>query len=236
MWLTQFAAGGFSLLTMLGVKESFAHVFMSALVTIVLFVLARAVYSSYLKASNPLVPDRQLSLRNSIELLIEQLLNLFQGMLGEKAPKYLPLLGTIFLYVFISNFMGLIPGLLPPTDNLNTNLPIAIVVFLYYNYDGIREHGLGSYLKHFLGPIWWLAWLVLPIEIVSHVFRPLSLSLRLFGNINGDHMVLAQFGEMAPLLIPVIFVGLGLFVCFMQAFIFSFLSAIYISLATSHDH
>ncbi len=236
MWFTQFASGGFSLLTLIGVKESFAHVFMSAVVTILIFVLARAVHRSYEKASNPLIPDRQLTLRNGMELLIEQLLGLFRGMLGDKAYDHLPLLGTIFLYVFIANFLGLIPGLVPPTDNLMTNLPIAVIVFAYYNWYGIKEHGFGGYLKHFLGPIWWLAWLVLPIEIISHVFRPLSLSLRLFGNINGDHMVLAQFGEMSPILVPVIFVGLGLFVCFMQAFIFSFLSAIYISLATSHDH
>lgn len=236
MWLTHFASGGFSFLKLANIPDALTHVVMAGVVTLIIFVLSRAVYNSYQKASNPLIPDAKLSLRNMIELVVEQFLNLFQGLLGSHASQYFPLLGTIFIYVFISNFLGLIPGLLPSTDDLNTNLPIALVVFLYYNYHGIREHGLGTYLKHFMGPVWWLAFLMIPIEIISHVFRPLSLSLRLFGNINGDHMVLSQFGEMAPILVPVIFVGLGLFVCFMQAFVFSFLSAIYINLATSHDH
>ncbi len=236
MWFTPFASAGFSFLKLANIPESLSHVVMAGVVTLIIFVLGRAVYNSYDKADNPVVPDPKLSLRNVIELIVDQLLNLFQGLLGEQAPRYLPLLGTIFIYVFIANFMGLIPGLLPPTDNLNTNAPIALIVFLYYNYDGIREHGLGTYLKHFMGPVWWLAFLMIPIEIISHVFRPLSLSLRLFGNITGDHMVLAAFGNLTPVLVPVIFVGLGLFVCFMQAFVFAFLSAIYINLATSHDH
>ena len=108
-------------------------------------------------------------------------------------------------------------------------------VFFYYNYAGLREHGLG-YLKHFLGPVWYLAWLFLPIELISHAFRPLTLGLRLWGNIMGDHLVLNVFSGMLPIGVPVVFMGLGFFVGFLQSFVFSLLTLIYLSLATSHDH
>jgi len=131
--------------------------------------------------------------------------------------------------------LGLIPGFLPPTDNINTNLAIALTVFVYYHIMGIKAHGVKNYLKHFMGPILWLGPLMIVIELIGHCVRPISLSLRLFGNITGDHLVLGIFSGLVPILVPVVFMALGLFVSFIQAFVFSLLSMIYINLATAHE-
>jgi F-type H+-transporting ATPase subunit a len=131
--------------------------------------------------------------------------------------------------------MALIPGFVPPTDNINTNLAMSLTVFVYYHIMGVKAHGLKGYLKHFMGPILWLAPLIFVTEIIGHCVRPLSLSLRLFGNITGDHLVLGIFSNLVPVLVPVAFLALGLFVSFIQAFVFSLLSMIYINLATAHE-
>ncbi len=130
--------------------------------------------------------------------------------------------------------MGLIPGFLPPTDNLNTNVACSLTVFLFYNYHGFKAHGFG-YIKHFMGPVIWLAPLMFVIEVISHLVRPASLSVRLFGNIAGDHLVLNIFSHFVPLGVPVVFMFLGLFVSFIQAFVFTLLSMVYISLATTKE-
>ena len=149
--------------------------------------------------------------------------------------KYLPFVGTIFIYILFSNLLGLIPGFSMPTDSILFNLGIALVVFVLYNYWGIREVGAVAYFKHLLGPIWWIAPLLLVIEIISHIVRPISLSLRLFGNMTGDHIVLAVFTDLTKYVFPVIFYGLGTFVCLMQAFVFTLLTMIYIRFAVAHD-
>ena len=138
-------------------------------------------------------------------------------------------------FTIFSNLLGVFPGFYPATQNLNSTLACASVIFIVYNYMGFREHGWG-YLKHFMGPIIYLAPLMIIIEVVSHLVRPASLSLRLFWNMFGDHLVLQIFSNLTPYIIPAIFIGLGVFVSFLQAFIFTILSSIYISLSTSHDH
>ncbi|MBN22116.1 MAG: ATP synthase F0 subunit A [Bdellovibrionaceae bacterium] len=183
-----------------------------------------------------LIPDDKLSYRNFFEILAEGLFKLTQNVIGDHdAPRFYPMLGVLFTFIFFSNLLGLIPGFLPPTDNLNTTLALGTFVFIYYNWVGIKEHGIG-YLKHFMGPVLWLSPLMAIIEIASHVFRPLSLALRLRGNIMGDHVVLSVFSDLAPYLIPMIFYGLGIFVAFVQAFVFCLMTMVYISLSTSHDH
>ena len=129
----------------------------------------------------------------------------------------------------------MIPGFLPPTGNLNTTLACGALIFVMYNYYGVKEHGI-SYLKHFMGPVVFLAPLMIIIEIISHIVRPISLSLRLFMNITGDHMVMGVFTNLTHFVIPIMFLGLGIFVSFLQAFIFTMLSTIYIALAEAHDH
>ena len=193
---------------------------------------------SNIAKSDSVLPDDKLSLRNIFEALsLDFLLNLLTGILGSRqaAIKYFPLLATSFFFILFSNVFGLLPGFLPPTSNFNTTLAYALLIFVMYNYYGIKENGWG-YLKHFLGPMIYLAPLMIIIEVISHLVRPLSLSLRLFWNMTGDHLVLGIFTDLTHFIIPVLFIGLGLFISLLQAFIFTVLSSIYISLSIAHEH
>jgi F-type H+-transporting ATPase subunit a len=182
-----------------------------------------------------LVPPAKLGLRNLFEVLADTVLGLMAGVMGEKAAKrYLPLVGTLFMFILFSNLLGLIPGFLPPTDTLKTNLALSISVFVISHAVGVREHGL-KYFKHFLGPIWWLAWLMLPIEVVSHIARPVSLAMRLMGNIVGDHKLVLVFFGILPILLPLPFMVMGVLVCVVQAVVFSLLTTVYISQAVAHE-
>ena len=132
--------------------------------------------------------------------------------------------------------IGLIPGVTPPTENLNTNLAVSSVVFLYYNYHGIRAHGAFHYFKHFLGPVLWLAPLFVIIEIIGHIARPISLSLRLLGNMFADHKVVSTFFGIVPLLVPVPFLILGVLVVIVQTLVFCLLTMVYIQASLAHEH
>jgi F-type H+-transporting ATPase subunit a len=185
---------------------------------------------------DPVVPEGNVTFRNFFEIVAEKLYAFVASVMGEHDAKvYFPVVASLFLFIFTSNIIGLVPGFLPPTDNINTTLAAGLFVFVFYNYQGLKANGMG-YLKHFLGPVWYLAPLMLVIEIVSHVFRPLSLALRLRGNIMGDHVVLHVFTDLVPYVLPVIFYGMGVFVSFIQAFVFCLLTMVYISLSTAHDH
>lgn len=142
----------------------------------------------------------------------------------------------IFLFVLINNLIGLIPGITAPTSALVVPLGLAIPTFLYYNFHGLREQGVVGYAKHFAGPIWWMAWLIFPIEIVSHLARILSLTVRLYANMFAGDLVTLVFFSIFPVGLPVIFLGLHVFVSFIQAFVFMLLTMIYLSLAVSHEH
>lgn len=180
------------------------------------------------------VPDDRLTFKNFCELLLEGILKIMEDSLGHHARKFLYLIGSAAIFILFSNISGLVPGFNPPTDNINTTAACAVTVFILYNYHGLKENGM-AYLKHFVGPFWWLAPLMIPIEIIGHLARPLSLSLRLFGNIMGDHLVTAIFFSLVPIFVPVPIMVLGLFVCFVQTFVFCLLSMAYISGAVSHD-
>lgn len=156
-----------------------------------------------------------------------------EGVLGHRARQYVPLYGTFFLLILVSNLMGLIPGFSPPTTNFNVTFALGLTSFIAYNTFGFREQGAG-YLKHFVGPMLWLAPLMIPLELISNLVRPFSLSLRLMGNMTGDHTVLEIFTDLTKLIIPVIFYGLGTFVSFVQAFVFTLLSMVYVALAVTH--
>lgn len=225
-WLTFFLGHG---------VEAYAHVIAAGAVLTFLFVCAVIVRTRYASASANLVPTTKGGIATTFELAVEGIVNLMESVMGHDARKYLPLIGSLFIYIFVSNLLGMVPGINPPTSNINTNLACSLTVFVTYNVMGIREQGLKNYIKHFMGPIIWLAPLMIILELVSHLVRPVSLSIRLFGNIMGDHMVLGVFTELTKVGIPVIFLGLALFVSFIQAFVFSLLSMIYISLATSQE-
>ena len=184
-----------------------------------------------------LIPDSKLTMLNMFDMLTEKLYGLSESVMGKhNAPKYFPIVGCLFIFIFTANLIGMIPGVIPTTENLNTTLALGVFVFFYYNYVGIKTSGL-AYFKHFLGPVMWLAPLMLFVELASHIFRPISLGLRLRVNIFSDHIVLGIFSGIAPYVVPIIFYGMGLFVCLIQSFVFCLMTMVYISLsAPEHDH
>lgn len=186
-------------------------------------------------ASNPEVPPDKFSVRAGVEMIMDMLHSMSKNLIGEKGPNFLPLLASLFLFIFVSNLSGLIPGLYPATDSISTNLVMGLLVFLIYNVAGFKEHG-PSYLKQFLGPVFLLIPLMVVIELIGHAARPLSLSLRLYGNIFGDHLVLSVFTGLTVLIFPAFLLFFGLLVASLQSFVFTLLSGIYIALAMSHDH
>ncbi len=213
------------------------HIVAAGLVAVILMVFtlfARLALGSAKKESI-LVPTPKLSFLGFFDIVVEGLYKLTEMVLGKDAKKFVPVTGALFLFIFFSNLLGLLPGFAPPTDNVNTTLACGLFVFIYYNYKGLREGGL-HYLKHFLGPVWYMAWLLLPIELISHAVRPFTLALRLKGNMLGDHTVLAMFTQLVPYGVPVAVYFLGLLVCFIQAFIFVMLTMVYVAMARDSDH
>lgn len=216
------------------------HVVFAVVALLVIVVLASIARRAYATREGELIPEDHLTVRNFFEAIFDSLYNMMENMMGRKyARQFFPLIGSLGIYILISNLMGLLPGFMAPTSNLNTNLACGVVVFVFYNYVGLRENGV-DYLKHFMGPILALAWFIGPIELVGHAFRPLSLSIRLAGNLTGDHEVLSAFGGLAelifkvPILLPVPFLFLGLLVAVIQTVVFCMLSSIYITLAVEH--
>jgi len=155
--------------------------------------------------------------------------------MGHHGKAYFPLIATIAFFILTSNLIALIPGFYPPTANLNTNAAMALTVFVMTHAIGLKEHGL-SYLKHFCGPVPWLAPLIIPIELVGHLARPLSLTLRLFGNMYGHEIVLMIFFTLVPILVPLPMMVMGVMVAFIQAFVFMLLAMIYIAGALEEAH
>ncbi len=177
--------------------------------------------------------------QNVMEAYLGGVLAMGADVMGRaEARRYLPLVATIGLFVAVANIIGVIPGFEAPSAFLDFTLALALVVFTYYNFEGIRRNGLISYFKHFMGPVWWLAWLMFPIEIVSHISRIISLSFRLFGNVKGDDMFLMVILMLAPWFLPMIPFALLSFMAVLQAFIFMMLTYVYLGGAVllSDDH
>jgi F-type H+-transporting ATPase subunit a len=174
--------------------------------------------------------------QNLMEAYINGVLEMGTDVMGKShARKYVALVATIGLFVGIANLIGVIPGFEAPTAFLEMPLALAATVFVYYNYVGIKTHGVIKYFKHFLGPVWWLYWLMFPIEIVSHFSRLVSLSFRLFGNVKGDDMFLMVILMLAPWLLPMIPFALLTFMAFLQAFIFMMLTYVYLGGAVATE-
>lgn len=194
--------------------------------------------SKIAKVSDVVIPDSTITLRSIVELYGDFIYGQCKAIIGEKeAPKYFSFISTIFILIFISNLIGLIPGFLPPTEYLSTTLAFGAATFIYYNIQGCKEQGTLNYLKHFAGPLWYLSFLIFPIEIVSNLIRPLSLALRLRFNMMGDHIVLSEASNLAPALLPIPFMILGLLVSLIQAYVFTVLTMVYIQMAVEHhDH
>jgi F-type H+-transporting ATPase subunit a len=174
--------------------------------------------------------------QNLFEVIVSGIEDFMVETAGEEARWLFPLAATIFLYIFIGNLIGIIPGFFPPTANLNTTASCAIVVVVFTHIIGVKYHGV-AYIKHFMGPVWWMAPLIFIIEIIGHLARILSLSFRLFGNMMGHEIVLAiLFGLAGAFFAPLPIMALGIFVSFVQGFVFFLLSVIYFSGAMEHAH
>ncbi len=236
-----------------GVNHHNLHMVTATFVVLLLALATGILFPRLRKAKENILPDRGFSLRNGFEIFMDMIRGLCEDIIGSDGRKYLPFIGTVFFFIFGMNIIGMIPGFLPPTENAVTGAAVATIVFIAFNYFGFQEHGL-SYFKHFLAPvpmgkqksILFTALLVpamiglhslfAAIEVVGMAFRPVSLSIRLYGNIFGDHVVLGIFSDLVPWLFPMCFMVLGIFVSFMQAFIFMLLTIVYISGAVAHEH
>jgi len=219
-----------------------AHVSNAIIVSIILLVIVFIAYRQLKKAGDDIVPNSNFNVRNLMEIIFEFLSKIISETMGPRGAEFMMIIGTLALFILFNNLSGLVPGFLPATDNVNTTFACSLTVFVMTHYYGFKEHGI-KYLKHFvfINPSWpWPANLILsivmcPIELIGHFARPLSLGLRLFGNITGDHLVTTIFFSLVPLIVPVAVMFLGLFVCFVQAFVFILLSMVYFSGAVAHE-
>jgi len=223
-------------------KNLSPHVSNAIMVSIILLVIVVLAYRQLKRPEDDLVPSARFSFRNLMELIVEALSNLVNETMGPSGAKFMLIIGTLALFILFNNLSGLVPGFSPATDNVNTTFACSLTVFFMTHVFGFREHGV-KYLKHFvfINPSWpWpanvlLSIILCPIELIGHFARPLSLGLRLFGNITGDHLVTTIFFSLVPFLVPLPIMFLGLFVCFVQAFVFILLSMVYFSGAIAHE-
>jgi len=205
------------------------HVLTAGLCTLLIIGLSLFAYAVAGRPEEALIPSAKFSARNFFEVVVESLSGFVDSVMGHDGQIYLGIVGTMFIYILLNNLMGLVPGFNPATDNLNTTIAVGAFVFVLYNVLGMKEHGV-AYLKHFLGPLIWLAPLLLPIELVSHMVRPVSLGLRLAGNMTGDHTVLSIFLNLVPIGVPMVFYLLGMFVCFgASVCVFTFVDGLYVN-------
>ena len=174
--------------------------------------------------------------QNFFEIVISGMEEFMVDITGEEGRWFFPIIATIFIYIAACNLLGLVPGFYPPTASINTTVSCAIPVFLFTHFIGIKYHGI-KYIKHFLGPVWWLIPIILPIELIGHLARILSLSFRLFGNITGHELVLAILFMLAgAFFAPLPIMAMGIFVALVQAFVFFLLSIMYFAGAMEEAH
>ena len=229
------------------------HTFFALIAALALILFAFSARRSLARAQDPAIPAAKLGARNIAELLLQLVVTQSDQIIGKEGRKYVSFFATFFIFILASNLLGLLPGFAPPTGNLNTTLGLALCSFIGYNVIGVREQG-GAYLKHFVGPMTRLpaksflgklaflpvllisAVFFFILEAFSHGFRPVSLSLRLFGNMMGDHEVITAFIKLTKVVVPVAFYAMGTLVAVIQAFVFTLLSMIYVALAISHGH
>jgi F-type H+-transporting ATPase subunit a len=222
-----------ALLRLFGIEPKNPHspvpdyLVMCILVAILLIVLL-----SLASRKLSLIPSKRQSL---LEMLFQAFEGLLTDIVGEEGKKYLPMIGTIGLFILCCNMIGLVPGFMSPTSKLNVTAGCALAVFVYYHWQGMKAQGPLKYLKHFTGPIPALAPLLLPIEIISHFSRPVSLSLRLFGNIFAEELLIVIIASIVPFVLPLPFMAVAIFTAVIQSFVFVLLACIYIAGAVAHE-
>ncbi len=207
------------------------------------FVPAHVAYSWFIMAALALLSflaTRRLDiypnkLQNVMESALDGIDSFLTDVMGHEGRRFFPLVATLGLYILTSNLLGLLPGFESPTSNINTTASMAITVFLSTHIIGVRVHGV-KYLKHFLGPIWWLSPLMVVIELIGHIARPVSLSMRLFGNIKGEDIVLAVVLFLVPALVPLPVFFLMIFTSLIQTVVFMLLTMMYIAGALEEAH
>lgn len=188
-------------------------------------------------AADPTMPDDRVSLRSIAEFIVEALDGFIKSVMEPQHHRELvPFLGSLFLFILAANFFGLIPGMEAPTSDSNLTFALGIICFGFFVYQGIRAKGVLGYLASLLGPLLFLAPLMLPIELADTLFRPFALGVRLYANMFADHKVLSIFTGLTKLIVPLAFYALGSIVCLIQALIFMVLTAAFVKLAVSHDH
>jgi F-type H+-transporting ATPase subunit a len=207
------------------IDNIFAMEVLVFLVLLAFFVLVRATLS----VDKPGAPQ------HIAEMLHGMVSEQAESIIGHGYERFVPYVTVVFIFILLCNLLGLLPGFISPTAKPWVPLGIATLTFFYYQYQGIRANGAG-YVKQFLGPVWWLSWLMLPIEIISHLARVLSLTVRLYANMFAGDLVTLAFFSLVPLLVPVVFLGLHLGVSVIQAYVFMLLAMIYLGQATAHDH
>jgi F-type H+-transporting ATPase subunit a len=205
-----------------------SHVVMAVIATLIVIIFFKLTVKNL-----GLFPGK---MQNVLETLYKAFQSLIDDVIGHEGRKFLPALATMGIFIACANLLGLFPEMASPTANLNVTVGCAIFIFVYYHYQGVKKHGFLGYLKTFAGPAWWLAWLFFPIEIISHFSRPLSLSMRLFGNIFGEDLVIIIIASLIPYIAPLPMMAFAIFTSLLQAFIFVMLSAIYLSGAMASEH
>ncbi len=207
--------------------EHYPHVTYTWVIMLLFFAMALALRGSY-----KMIPS---GFQNVIETIVVELAQFVDSILGKDGRKFFPLIGTLGFFIFCGNLMGLIPGAVSPTANLNTNIAMALTVFVLYQAVGVYKHGFG-YIKHFLGPVWWLIPLMFPIEVISHLARPVTLAVRLFGNVRGDDLVILVLGFLVPVFIPMPMIALTFCLGMLQTLVFMLLSMVYLAGALEEAH
>jgi len=205
-----------------------AHVIMAMLATLLLVVFFKLTVRNL-----SLFPAKMQSLLESIYLFFRSIVD---DMIGMEGRKFIPVLGTLGLFIAVSNLLGLLPEMASPTANLNAPAGCAIFIFLYYHSRGVQRHGFFGYLKTFCGPKWWLSWLFFPIEFISHFSRPMSLTVRLFCNIFGEDLVIIIIVSLVPFVAPLPMMAMAIFTSLLQAYIFVMLSSVYLAGAIASEH
>ena len=206
------------------------HVLMALLVLVVSLII-------FPLASRNFSKDNPSNFQHFLEFIVGGLKNLLEEIIGHGAgQRFLYIIGAFMTFIFLSNIFGIFFVLQPPTGNVLTTFGLSLTAFLYYNWVGLKKQGFGNYVKHFMGPVAWLAPLMFPIELIGHFARILSLGMRLFGNIFGEHTATGIFMGILPLLLPWPMMGLGIFGATLQTFVFIMLTMVYIGGAVAEEH
>ncbi len=239
LWFTEFlnhyfGGGATFLLRHLGIEPAYPAAPITNTVAMEILVVSLLI-AFFLAVRATLSVESPGGLQHIVEMAQEFVSDQAHGVIGHGYQRYVPYAMAVGFFILLSNLIGLVPGFESPTASPTVPLGCALVTFFYYHFHGIRQQGW-HYIKQFLGPVWYLAWLMLPIEIISHLARVLSLTVRLFANMFAGDLVTAAFFSLVPVFVPVLFLGLHLGVAVVQTFIFVMLTLVYLGMAVSEEH